>query len=63
LPWRIAGEHDWEVECAFERAAGVMAEAGKSLPAAEVREKIKALTAVDGYGVRKALSRSNPNER
>ena len=50
------GDHHWEVECAFERTAGVMAEAGKSLPAAEVKERIKALRAVDYYGVRKVLS-------
>jgi hypothetical protein len=49
------GDHHWEVECAFERAAGVMAEAGKSLPAAEVKERIQALMAVDSYGVRKRL--------
>jgi hypothetical protein len=49
------GEHDWEVECAFERAARVMAEAAKSVPAAEVAEKIRALAAVDSYGVRERL--------
>jgi hypothetical protein len=32
-----------------------MAEAAKSLPAAEVGEKIRALMAVDSYGVRKRL--------
>jgi hypothetical protein len=49
------GDHHWEVECAFERAAEVMVEASKSLPAAEVKEKINALMAVDSYGVRKRL--------
>jgi hypothetical protein len=49
------GEHDWEVECALERAARVMAEAAKSVPAAEVAEKIRALAAVDSYGVRERL--------
>jgi hypothetical protein len=49
------GEHDWEVECAFQRAAVVMAEAAKSLPAADVAEKIRALVAVDSYGVRERL--------
>jgi hypothetical protein len=49
------GEHDWEVECAFQRAAGVMAEAAKFLPGAEVGEKIRALMAVDSYGVRERL--------
>jgi hypothetical protein len=32
-----------------------MAEAAKSLPAAEVEEKIKALIAADSYGVRTVL--------
>lgn len=50
------GDYHWEVECAFERAAEVLAEAAKSLPAVEVKEKIKALMAVDSYGVRKVLS-------
>jgi hypothetical protein len=57
------GDHDWEVECAFERASGVMAEAAKLLPAAEVREKIEALMAGDSYGVRGALARVIPDER
>jgi hypothetical protein len=49
------GEHDWEVECAYQRAAGVMAEAAKFLPGAEVGEKIRALMSVDSYGVRERL--------
>ena len=49
------GDHDWAVECAYRRAVGVMAEAAKSLPAADVEETIKALTAVDSYGVRVRL--------
>jgi hypothetical protein len=49
------GEHDWEVECAFQRAARVMAEAATFLPEAEVREKIEVLMAVDSYGVRDKL--------
>jgi hypothetical protein len=48
-------DHHWEVECAFERAAGVMVEAAKAVPRAEVEEKIKALMAVDSYGVRGSL--------
>lgn len=51
------GDHRWEVEWAFERAAGMIAEAEKSLPAAEVKEKITASMAVDSYGARKVLSR------
>ena len=42
-------EHDWEVECAFQRAAEVM------VVAAEVGEKIEALMAGDSHGVRKKL--------
>ncbi len=49
------GEHDWPVECAYRRAAGVMAEAAKFLPAADVAEKIRAMIAVDCYGVRERL--------
>ena len=49
------GEHDWEVECAFQRAAGVMVGAARSLPPAEVRKKIEALMAGDSYGVREGL--------
>jgi hypothetical protein len=54
------GEHDWEVECAFERAVGVMAEAAKAVPRAEVEETIGALMTVDGYGVRAGLSQMMP---
>jgi hypothetical protein len=49
-------DYHWEVECAFEPAAEVMAEAGKSLPVAEVKDKITAFMALDSYGVRKLLS-------
>lgn len=49
------GEYDYDVWCAYERAAGVLAEAAKALPAAEVGEKIRALVAVDSYGVRGRL--------
>jgi hypothetical protein len=49
-------DHHWEVQCAFERAAGVMAEAAKSLPAVEVKEKLAELMAVDSYGVRAMLA-------
>ena len=44
-----------EVECAYQRAAGIMAEAAKFLPGAEVGEKIRALMSVDSYGVRERL--------
>jgi hypothetical protein len=50
------GDHDWEVQCSFKRAAELMAEAGKGMPREEVGEKIKALMADDEYGVRQGLS-------
>jgi hypothetical protein len=49
------GEHDWEVECAFQRAVGVMVEAAKAVPRAEMEEKIAELMTVDSYGVRGSL--------
>ena len=45
------GEHDYEVTCAFERAAELIAEAARALPREEVEEKIQSLMAGDGYGV------------
>jgi hypothetical protein len=48
-------DHHWEGECAFERAAGVMLEAAKAVPRAEVEEKLAELMAVDSYGVRESL--------
>ena len=50
------GEHDWEVSCAYERAAGVIAQAAKRLPGAQVAERIHALIGADGYGVRARLA-------
>ncbi len=50
------GDHDYEVACAFERAAGVMAEAAKAVPRAEVAAAVEALLAEDGYGVRGDLA-------
>jgi hypothetical protein len=50
------GDHHWEVECAFKRAAQLMEEAARVVPAAEVAEKIMALMAADSYGVRQILS-------
>jgi hypothetical protein len=49
------GEHDWEVACAYERAVGVMAEAAKHLPRAEIEERVKRLIEGDAYGVRAGL--------
>ena len=50
------GEHDWEVTCAYQRAAGVMAKAATNLPSAEVERRITALIDGDGYGVRSGLA-------
>ncbi|MGO9933462.1 MAG: hypothetical protein ACLPV8_16860 [Steroidobacteraceae bacterium] len=50
------GEHDWEVACAYKRAAGVMAEAAKSLPRSEIEERGKALIDGNGYGMRAELA-------
>ena len=50
------GEHDWEVTCAYQRAAGVMAKAATDLPSAEVERRITALIDGDGYGVRSGLA-------
>ena len=41
-----------EVQVAFERAAELMAEAAKSLPAVEVAARIRALLNNDGYAAR-----------
>jgi hypothetical protein len=49
------GEHDWEVTCAYKRAAAVMRESAKTLPRAEVEERVQALIEADGYGVRACL--------
>lgn len=57
------GEHDWEVACAFERAAGVMTDAAKRFPHAEVYDRVRALINVDGYGVRVGLASVLPDER
>lgn len=50
------GEHDWGVAYAYRRATGVMAEAARSLPRAEVENRIKGLIVEDGYGVRVGLA-------
>jgi hypothetical protein len=57
------GEHDWELACAYKRAAGVMAAAAKNLPSSEVEERIKALIDGDGYGVRADLASVVPEEQ
>jgi hypothetical protein len=50
------GEQDWEVARAYQRAIGVMGEAAKSLPHADVEESIKALLDRDRYGMRAGLA-------
>ncbi len=50
------GDHDYEVACAFERAAGVMAEAAKAVPRVAVVAAVEALLGDDGYGVRGDLA-------
>jgi hypothetical protein len=46
------GEHDFEVSCAFKRAAALIGRAAQSLPAAPVQAALNALLADDAYGVR-----------
>ena len=50
------GDYDWEVQCAYQRAAGVMAEAAKLLPHEALDTAVRALVKGDGYGVRTGLS-------
>ena len=49
------GDHDWEVSCAYERAAQLMGTAAMSLPCTTVAEKLRDLIANDGYGERSPL--------
>jgi hypothetical protein len=49
------GEHDWEVACAYTRAAGVMAMAARSLQPARVEVRIKTLIEGDRYAMRAQL--------
>jgi hypothetical protein len=51
------GEHDWEVDCAYQRATRVMAKAAKHLSRAEVEERVSVLNDGDAYGVRAGLAR------
>jgi hypothetical protein len=50
------GDHDFEVTCAFERAAVLIGKAARSLPAGEVTAALEPLLDDDGYGVRGALA-------
>jgi hypothetical protein len=49
------GEHDWDVTCAYKRAADVMAEAVKKLPGEAINERLNTLIEGDGYGMRTEL--------
>jgi hypothetical protein len=51
------GDHDFEVTCAFERAAGLIEKAARLLPAREVTAALEPLLYDDGYGVREALAK------
>jgi hypothetical protein len=50
------GDHDFEVSCAFERAAGLIGNAARSLPTADVTAALEPLVEDDGYGVRGSLA-------
>ena len=49
------GDHDHSVAYAFQRAAGLIGRAVRSLPTAEVEATLKRLLAEDAYGVRTPL--------
>ncbi len=50
------GDHEWEAQCAFKRAAELLVKAGKGMPRVEAAAVVKVLVANDGYGVRRALT-------
>ena len=54
------GEHTQAVECAFERAAAMMAEAAEAMPVVDVTAEVSRLMAVDAYGLRRVLARLVP---
>jgi hypothetical protein len=49
------GDHDFEVTCAFERAAELIERAATSVPRTDVLAVLTPLLDDDGYGVREAL--------
>jgi hypothetical protein len=49
-------DHDFEVACAFERAAELIERAATSVPRADVVAALVPLMGDDGYGVRSALA-------
>jgi hypothetical protein len=50
------GDHDFDVSCAFERAARLIGQAARSLPTADVVASLEPLVEEDGCGVRGALA-------
>ncbi len=50
------GDHDFEVTCAFKRAAQLIERAATSLPRADVVAALVPLMGDDGYGVRSVLA-------
>lgn len=50
------GDHHWNVEVAYRRAAELLAKAAASMPATKVAEIIRELMADDQYGVRGGLA-------
>lgn len=52
------GDHDFEVTCAFERAAELIERTATSVPGAEVVATLEPLLDDDGYGVDVIASRT-----
>lgn len=50
------GDHDYEVTCAFERAAELIGKVAPTLPAGEVTAALEPLLDNDGYGMRAVLA-------
>ena len=50
------GDHDFEVTCAFERAAELIGRTATSVPRAVVVATLQPLLEGDGYGLRRALA-------
>jgi hypothetical protein len=57
------GEQDWEVACAYRRAAEVMAAAARQLPPAMIEDRVKTLIEGDSYGMRAELVAAFPGNR
>jgi hypothetical protein len=51
----ICAEHDWDVACAYERAAGEMLKAAQKLPRSFIEERVKGWVEADAYGMRGVL--------